>query len=848
MLEEIQGDAYELYYREVKENKFLADIHFSWNVLRFFRLKNIRKTTSTSNNILITLAMLKNIIKVAVRNFLRQPGHSFLSVLGLTVSFMSAFLILLWIAHEYSYDQFHHEPKQIFKVMSHVETNGTLETYDAAALGIDVSSVAEVTSQTVVISGTRWPNELCFRPEGKTNECIYLNGIYAQEDFFSVFHFPISSGDPNPIANKSAIAISEKMAALLYANENAVGKIIKIDDYFEVTIASVFANVPSNSTLQFDFVLPTALFQRMRGFTEDQLNDSFFSVYLKTNAEISTKTLTQKLNQPPVLTEKLKTDKVQYSAFPFTDWRLHNKFENGKSVGGRISYVILFSIIALLIVVMAVINFINLSTARASNRAKEIGIRKVIGAVRSSIVFQFVSESFLIVVTAFLLAVILTQLTIPFFNTLVGAQISMQLFSNWIPLYLFIFLLVIAGFAGFYPALVMSSFQPVKVLKGQLTQRTKGTQYIRKTLLVVQLSVSIGIIIFSGVLLTQLDYITEKNLGFDRENMVRIEPTYKLLKQYDAFKNELLKDPSIKSVTATNSNPLNTQGHTTGVSWDGMPADMRPTFQTIGCNYEFLETFGITLKEGRTFLPRAQDSIHAEILVSEEAVRIMNLEEPIGAILKIGNASGIVIGIVNDFHTESLHNEKLPIILYPQPILNCSAIYIKYQDNSTQQAMATVQDVYKVMEPTFTMRYWFQDEAFDNLYKTEKTASSMVMLFTIISFVIAVVGVVGLATYNVIKKKKEIGVKRVFGASIANILTLLTTEFIVIVLIASMVAAPITWYAADQWLSGFAYRIEMPWWIYLTIFIGLGFLTVVIICLQALKTVTTNPTQTLRSE
>jgi putative ABC transport system permease protein len=848
LLEEIQGDAYELFERTSKENPRKAKWQFSWNVIRFFRLKNIRKPKSRLTNNTITRGMLQNIFKVATRNFFRQPAHSLLNVLGLTVSFVAAFLIFLWVVYERSYDQFHEQPDQIYKVLSHVEANGDLATYDVADSHLDVSSIPEVAKKAIVINGTRWPNELCFRPEGKSNECIYTSGIYTEESFQSMFNFPIISGDPNPLSNPNNLAISEKTAALLYGTENPIGKVVKIDDHYEVTIASVFKDVPANSTIQFDFLLPLDVFKKMRGFSDDQFYSNFLPVYLKTNSELPGELLTQKLNESPALTERVKNDKISYTAYPLTQWRLKSKFENGKNAGGRIEYVNLFLVIAVLLIAMAVINFVNLSTARASTRSKEIGIRKTTGAFRSGIIVQFISESFFVVLLALIVAVGVTQLALPLFSSLIGESLNVSLFSGWMPLALFAFLFLVSLAAGLYPAIVMSGYEPAKVLKGEVSTRHSGTQQMRKVLLVVQLSASIGIIIFSGILFQQLSFITHKNLGVDRENILRIEPTYKLLKQYDAFKNELLKHPQIKSVTASNANPLNLSGRTTGVKWQGMPENSSATFQILGCNYELPETFGLKLLEGRSFTPQTADTIHTEVIVTEEAVKLMGFKEPIGALFTVGDANCVIIGVVNDFHTESLRNEKLPVVFYMHPVLNCSSLFVKYESGATKQSFEIIQSAYNKLEPAFTMKYSFQDEVFDTMYKTEITASKMVMLFTVISIVIAIMGIVGLATYNVIKRKKEIGIKRIFGASIPNIFLMLSKEFVWVVVLATLLAMPFTWYSASQWLSGFAYRIDIPWWIFISTFAGICILTVLIICVQGFNTVKTNPTKTLRSE
>jgi hypothetical protein len=401
--------------------------------------------------------------------------------------------------------------------------------------------------------------------------------------------------------------------------------------------------------------------------------------------------------------------------------------------------------------------------------------------------------------------------------------------------------------AGLYPAFVLSSFNPVNILKGQSGQAT-GSRRLRKFLLVAQLSISIGIIIFSGVLYLQLNYVTQKNLGFDRENMIRMEPTARLFRSFAAFKNEIGKHPSITHVAASATNPLQTGGGNTGVNWPGKPKDLRVTFKTIGCSYEFPETFGLKVTEGRTFQSQPQDSVNSEVLISQDAAKVMGLTDPVGEIITIGQTPCVIIGVVNDFHTSSLHETRMPVILYRVGYMNTSAVYVKYKAGTTLQSLEALGKVYKQFEPDFTMKYWFQDDTFNDLYKTEILALRLIVGFTLVALIIATIGIVGLATYNTLRKTKEIGVRRVLGASVMEVLTLLFNEFSVLLIIATIIAAPVAWYAADQWLQGFAYRTSIPWWIFATTFSGVSLLIVFIVCAQGLKTVAANPTKALRSE
>jgi putative ABC transport system permease protein len=791
--------------------------------------------------------MLRNIILVAVRNFLRNPGTSLLNVLGLGIGFTCMMLTFTWVATEFSFNRFHHEPDNLFKVMTHVESNGSFNTFDAASASIDVTSIPEVENVVSVASGNRWPNELCFRKDGNATECVYQNGIFATTPFFSTFDFNVINGEEQPLSAPSSIAISKKMAALLYGTDDAIGKTINVDDHFPVTVTAVFEDVPSTSSLKFDFVLNMNVFSAMRGLKPENFADQFFTTYLRTNKEISAEVLTAKLKDSRVLTEKLKADKLAYEAFPLKDWRLRNKFEDGKIAGGRIEYVIIFAIIASLVVLLAVINFVNVSTARATIRAKEIGIRKATGALRSNIIKQFLGESFMIVLLAFLAAAGITQLALPFFGSILELPITTTILSGWIPVYLLALLLIIAALAGFYPAFVMAAFQPIKVLKNQVGG-LHGSNRLRKGLLVVQLSISLAILSFSGVLFLQLNYMSNKDLGIDHQNIVHVEPTYKMLQKFDAFKNDLKKNGAIIQTAAASANPLDLQGQNTGVTWPGKPQDERVTFQLIGTSPEFLETFSLKLLKGRNFESQSQDTVNTEILISEDAAIMMKLEDPLGAVIKIGESPCVIIGVVNNFHTRSLHEERLPVIIYNHQYVNSSYVYVKYQEGKTVEAMQAIQAAYKAVEPTFAMKYWFQDERMDEMYKTEQVASTLVSFFGAIALAIACIGIVGLATFNTLRRLKELSIRKVFGASGLQLLSLLTKEFGWIMLAATVIGTSLVWYAATEWLSGFSYHVTMPWEIFLLSSVVLCGITVFIIVCQGIRAILSNPTTILRND
>ncbi len=849
LLDEIQGDIYELYDRN--KNKRAANWQFVWNVIRFFRIKNIKKKSSETYSNIITAAMLKNNLTVFVRNFRRNPSHSLLSIFGLSIAFSCVLLISLWVINEFSFDKFHKDSGNLYKVINHVETNGSFRTEFTAGFNMNAESIPEVEEITHVSTGSRWPHELCFWPENGGGECIYFNGVYASPSLFSTFSFPILSGDPDPLNDVAQIAISEKMAKTLYGEEIPVGKIIKIDGSKEVVIAAVFQDIPSQSSIQFDFALPFSIYQRQTGISDATLQSWFFDVYLKTGSKVPAGQLTDKLNNPAVIGEDYLSKRTSYEAVPFAEWHLNNAYENGKNAGGRIDYVRLFILIALLVLTMAVINFVNLSTAKATLRAKEIGVRKAIGAVRSSLVTQFMSESFLLVFSAFLLGIAWTVLALPQFNQMIGESLSLSLIGGSNLLYMLAFLILIALLAGLYPSFVMSSFQSARILKGSGSGKLNGSMNIRKVLMTVQLFLSIGITLFSTVIYFQLDFIRHKNLGFDRENMIRLEPSYRLLKSYDAFKSEALKSDAVIDMVAANANPMIIGNNTIAVDWAGKSPDSQTSFQTIGALENFSELFGLQVLEGRPFLTQKQtkDSLATEALITETAAAYFGFENPIGEKIRIHDYLDCeIVGVVNDLHTGSLRETIQPLIIYRSPIEQLPGIYIKYKPGEAQKALEAISSSYKLIEPDLLLKFWFQDETFDNLYKTESTASNLVLAFSLVSIIIAIIGIVGLATFNSLRKTKEIGVRRVFGATPFESLLVLVREFVWVMMMALVVAVPVVWLVSRQWLQSYAYRTEIPWVFFILIVVAAVLVILGIIWIQSQKIIATDPTKSLRSE
>jgi putative ABC transport system permease protein len=795
--------------------------------------------------------MILNYLRIFVRNFKRFPGHSFLTLVGLAIAIACCLLIFLWANHQWSYDKFHSDSDSLYKVITHSNNEGGKQTYFIAGYNMDISGVPEVEAITHISSGSRWPHELCFWPEGERDECVYLNGVYASDNLFQTFSFPISKGDKNPLKDPASIAISENMAKKLYGSDDPIGKTFKIDGHKDVVVASVFRNIPNNSSLKFDFALPMQMLQRQWGINDEQLASNFFEVYIKASIGTNPDLLSEKLNDIQVIGEGNKAYGLNYEAVPFSSWHLKGNYENGLNKGGRIDQIIQFGLIGFLIILVAITNFVNLTTARASLRWKEIGVKKAIGANRMNLIFQFLFESYLMVFLAFVVGIFLTWLVLPAFNQLVDDQLGLrQIIDFRYLIFVLGFLLILTILSGAYPAFILSSLRSAKILKG-LVQVNSGSLNIRKMLISLQLAISIGIILFSSIIYFQLDFMQTKNLGFDRENMIRLEPTFRLLQNFEPFKNELLKYEAIEKVSAADANPLEAGAGTIAVEWPGKSAETQVNFQVIGSQFEFPDLLGLQIMDGRGFLAEkvTKDSMATEAIITESTAKMMGLDQPVGATIKLYDYINCeIVGVVNDFHTNSLKASIDPVIIYRKPIENVTAIYVRYTPGSTVSALDILNTVYSAIEPDYTMKYWFQDDTFNNLYKSEIVVSRLVLIFSIVCFITAIIGVVGLATFNAMRKTKEIGIRRVFGASYGQVLRVMLHEFAFPVLLALAIAIPISWYVGQEWLTGFAYRINMPWHIFGVLLFGLSSLVFLIIWIHAQKTIAANPTQSLRNE
>ncbi|WP_461129332.1 ABC transporter permease [Spirosoma aerophilum] len=788
--------------------------------------------------------MFRNYLKIAWRNLAKSKTFSFINILGLALGMTSSLLILLWVQDESSIDQFHANGPRIYQVMENQQWTGNdISTTPSTPGPLAAALTAELPGIERTVKVT-WQEEHLLSVGDKAYK---EKGRYSSPDLFQIFSFPLVQGDAKTaLVGPSSIVISKKAANKLFGRTDVLGRIVRVDNKEDHQITGVVQDIPETSSLKFDFVLPEAPYEKENKWLEGWDNNG-----IRTYALLHPTADVNALNGK-MLNFIKKHDKnvttITTFLFPYEKAYLQSKFTNGKPDGGRIEYVRLFTIVAIFLLIIACINFMNLATARSAKRAKEVGIRKVVGAERSYLVGQFVGEAVLTALFSLLIAIILVQVLLSSFNTLTEKHIEIQ-YAN--PLYWLTLLglaLLTGLVSGSYPALFLSSLQPVKVLKGTLRFKSSAVLF-RQGLVVFQFALSLLLIIGTLIAGRQVDYIRTKNLGLDRENVVYMDLEGDLPKRYDAFREELLQAPGIQSVSSAGNDPMQVGSSTTGVEWKGKPEGDKTLFNQLPISYDFIKTMKIKLVDGRDF---SKDIVtdSTNYIINEEAARRMSASAPgmkhaVGQDLTFWKKSGKVVGLIKNFHINSLRVAIEPLILRLDS--NNSTLLVRTYPGQTEKALKSMERLAKQFNPAYPFDYKFADESFREQYKSETLVGTLANAFAVIAIFIACLGLFGLAMFTSEQRTKEIGVRKVLGASVPNIVLLLSKDFLKLVLISILIASPLAWWAMHQWLKDFAYRIDIDWWVFALaglLAIGIAQLTV---SFQSIKAALMNPVKSLRS-
>jgi len=789
--------------------------------------------------------MLKNYFFIAIRNLKRNKVFSFINILGLALGMGCSLLIMLWVQDEKDIDAFHTNKQQLFSVYERQYYDGKIEAFHSTP-GLLYTEMKKVFPEVKYASPYAWNDLNTFQVGDKI---LKENGNYANEDFFKMFSFPLIEGNAaTALTTPESISISRKMANDFFGSPaKAIGKTIRYQDKKDLKVTAVFEDVPGNSSVKFDYILTWELFLDNNDWAK-QWGDNGPRTYVLLHEQADAIAFEKKFTRflDGYNKEQDKNFYIRLGLQRYDEMYLHSNFVNGKITGGRIQYVKLFSMVALFILIIASINFMNLSTARSIKRAKEIGVRKVVGAMRRTLVGQFIGEALLLAAFAAVLSLALVSLLLPMFNNLTGKQIQLPISNGtfWLSL---IALTAITGLiSGSYPALFLSSFNPIKVLKGTL-KFTPGAAFMRRGLVVFQFVLSIVLIIGTIVISRQVDYVQTTNLGYDRENFIYIPIEGELTTKYTVFKQEALKLPGIQLVTRMCQSPTEIDNSTGGVEWDGKDPNARPEFTQTAVGYDFVKTMKVKLLAGREYSKDfATDSVG--YILNEAAVKKIGFKDPVGQSLTLWQRKGKVIGVVKDFHFNSLHQPIEPLVIHFGEGQAWGNILVRTQAGRTKIALNSLEKLYKKLNPQFPFSYQFSDEQYSKLYKSEAVVNKLSTYFAFLAIFISCLGVLGLAIFTAEQRTKEIGIRKVLGASVQGIILLLSKDFLRLVLIALVVAAPVAWFAMNNWLQDFAYRVNISWWI----FVAAGLLAVLItfftIGFQAIKAALANPVKSLRTE
>ncbi|GAB3758316.1 ABC transporter permease [Spirosoma pomorum] len=787
--------------------------------------------------------MLRNYLKIAWRNLIRNKAFSAINIIGLSLGMSCSLLIYLWVQDERAYDSFHKNRGRLYRIIvNSVEKDGSItnsfENSPGVLSGALKREIPEI-SHAVTVT---WENSDRLRVGTKAAK---EKGRIVGNDFFEMFSFPLLKGTSQTVFSApNSLVISQRLARIYFGSANPVGQLIRFNDKDDYVVSGVFANVPPNSSIKFDYLISFESFARRNPWIVDGWDDFGPSTVVMLRPDASLKKVNDKIRR--FLTQHDKTVQEKTLALqPYEDQYLYSHFENGIPVGGRIEYVRLFSVVALFILLIACINFVNLATARSAKRAKEIGVRKAIGAAKAYLVGQFVGESLCMTLLAAFLALLVAQLLLPAFNTVTGKALELPLDN---PAF-FGILMALLGLttlvAGVYPALFLASFDPVHVLKGSF-QAKPTISLFRKGLVVFQFTLSLILIIGTLIVFRQINYIQTKNIGLSRDNVLYVKLDGELGKRYEFFKQVLLQSGTIQYVTTVNTIPTDVGDATSDVQWTAKKPTDKFSIWLMGASYDFARTLDITLKEGREF-SSAFTSDTTGFLLNEAAAQQMHLSNPIGQSIHLWGKQGTVIGLMKNFHQQSLHKPIEPLMVYfeSQPRGNC---VVRIQDGKTQAALSVMKQAYQSINPTYPFTYEFADDAYRQQYKSETVIGKLVTYFASLAVLISCLGLLGLAAFTAEQRTKEIGVRKVLGASVASIVALLSQDFLKLVLIAIFLASPIAWYAMTQWLQAFAYRVDIHWWVFALaglLAVGIALLTV---SFQSIRAALVNPVKSLRSE
>lgn len=792
--------------------------------------------------------MLKNYFKIGWRNLLKSKVYSSINVLGLAFGMAVAMLIAFWMYDELTFDHYDPNHKKIAQVYITQTFNEQTGTGQAMAIPLAAELRNKYASDFKYVALTSWNFSFIM---GEGEKKLSSSGMWAQTPFPTMMGLQMLSGNINALGDPSSMLIDHALAISLFGDADPVGKTIRINNKYDLKVAGVYENIPKNSTFNDTHFLAswnkymTTETWLKRAAT--QWDNHSFQIFVEMNDNVDMAKTSAKIE---LITQKYvkKSEGDEHLLLhPMDKWRLYSDFENGKIKGGRIQYVWLFGIIGVFVLLLACINFMNLSTARSEKRAKEVGIRKAIGSMRRQLVIQFLSESILMAGLALVLAIVIVLASLPFFNVIADKAMSIP-WANpvfWLVVLLFTFL---TGFvSGSYPAFYLSGFNTVKVLKGTF-RAGRFAALPRKILVVLQFTISVALIIGTIIVFRQIQYAKDRPVGYSRQGLITVDmSTPDLYGHYDAIRNDLLATGAVENMAESSSPTTDVYSNQIGFDWDGKTPGSNPLFGTIAVTRDFGKTIGWHIRQGRDF-SRDFASDTSSMILNQSAVALTGFKHPIGRIIRFDNKAYTVVGVIDNMIMQSPYMPVQPTIFFVDyNWANIITVKIKLS-YPIQDALAKIGGVFKKYNPASPFDYKFTDEQYAKKFSDEERIGKLASIFAVLAIFISSLGLFGLASFVAEQKTKEIGVRKVLGASVLNLWGMLSKDFLVLVLISCAIATPLAWYFLNGWLKGYHYHTIISWWIFMLACLGALVITLMTVSFQAIKAATANPVKSLRTE
>lgn len=790
--------------------------------------------------------MIKNYLKIAIRNIIRHKAFALINIAGLAIGMTCSILILLWVRNELSYDRFHANAGQLYRVVC------GLGDFEYAVNPYPMTQEVQAKVPGIKRITRILPMEPTVFEIGN-HKFEEARGLFVDSTFLQSFSFKLVMGDrANVLQRSDGILITENMAKKYFGKDDPMGKVLRQNNNNNVVVTGVLANIPTNSHLQFDYIIPMSAIAQTNGDIKNSVWDNFnFYSYVQLDKNIDpTPAALQKLDRQmnEIYYQHIPKEalNVKFKLQPLTDIHLHSNFQADLSGMGNYQYVKIFFVVAVFILVVACINFMNLATARSARRAKEVGLRKVVGAGRGQLIWQFLGESMLISFFALLIAMGFVWLLLPAFNNLAGKELTIHFFDWKLLLSLTGIALITGLISGSYPALFLSGFKPAKVLKGNM-KTMGGNLVFRNSLVVTQFIVSIVLLAGTAVVYKQLKFIKNMNLGFDRSNLLYMPMTGDMNNKRQALIAELRNNPLTSDFAFSNGLPAGLQNGTVNIQWEGKPANDQTIFPNMDVSEDFFNVFQMKMASGRAFSTEFKGDTSNYIL-NEKAAKVMGMtaSTAIGKPLTMWGTKGTIVGVVKDFNFKTIQNEIQPMVI--RMARAGGLVIVRTKPGATEATIKTIEKISTSLNPAYPFSYGFVDQEIDKLYKGEQQMGSLFNVFAILAIFISCMGLYGLSAFMAEQRTKEIGVRKVLGASVGNVVYLLSLNFTRLILIATVIAIPLAWFAINSWLKGFAYRIPVNWTIFL-----LASLTALVIAwltvgYESLKAAVANPVKSLRSE